>query len=408
MLLQEKAQALAEEEALNQQTAFFTLKLLCRLMGPSASAAFRPALDIVVDALAPQRALQAPTPILASALLCLAELVQSMSVSSLPYLPRYGANLVARLEDVAQAGHGHGAHSELLLLSVVTCVCKLVETLPQFLVPYLTPMLRHVCHLSTRHCKVVSGQEKPGQVQARLQTIRHALATATPPRALVASVVQVYDQVPASSASVAPLMAVLSESFAAMPRQDLVAHLPTLTSFFVRALDARSTLGAAGATPDEMHRAEEPLVAALVSMVLKLSEASFRSLFFQLYDWATQGDARPQRLVSFYNVTVQIAEKFKGLFVLFAGHFLANAAQVVTDANVTLKGALPFAGPHAEANTLTLLEYVLRCLYRICLHDNENFINKVLFLFFSFLFFCSNASTDHDPFPEAPLPKCPS
>ncbi|EFX86940.1 hypothetical protein DAPPUDRAFT_235733 [Daphnia pulex] len=26
-----------------------------------------------------------------------------------------------------------------------------------------------------------------------------------------------------------------------------------------------------------------------------------------------------------------------------------------------------------------LLEYVLRCLYRVCLHDNENFFNKERF-----------------------------
>ena len=37
------------------------------------------------------------------------------------------------------------------------------------------------------------------------------------------------------------------------------------------------------------------------------------------------------------------------------------------------------SGPNAEANTLMFLEYVLRCLYRVCLHDNENFINKERF-----------------------------
>ena len=37
------------------------------------------------------------------------------------------------------------------------------------------------------------------------------------------------------------------------------------------------------------------------------------------------------------------------------------------------------SGPNAEGNTLMLLEYVLRCLYRVCLHDNENFINKERF-----------------------------
>jgi U3 small nucleolar RNA-associated protein 10 len=129
-----------------------------------------------------------------------------------------------------------------------------------------------------------------------------------------------------------------------------------------------------------MNAAEEPVVSALVSLVLKLSEASFRPLFFQLYDWATRvTDTRKERLVTFYNFTMQIAEKLKGLFVVFAGHFIRNAAQVIVDTNFTQKGSLPFKGPHAEGNTLMLLEYVLRCLYRVCLHDNENFINKERF-----------------------------
>ena len=52
---------------------------------------------------------------------------------------------------------------------------------------------------------------------------------------------------------------------------------------------------------------------------------------------------------------------------------------MVVDTNVTQKGCLPFSGPYAEQNTAVLLDYVLRCLYRVCLHDNENFINKERF-----------------------------
>jgi len=77
--------------------------------------------------------------VLATAFLCLAELIQNMAVQSLPYLPRYGSNLVARLEDMAVM-ESH----ELLLLSVVTAVYKLVETLAQFLVPYLSSILKQV------------------------------------------------------------------------------------------------------------------------------------------------------------------------------------------------------------------------------------------------------------------------
>lgn len=165
-----------------------------------------------------------------------------------------------------------------------------------------------------------------------------------------------------------------------MSSEELSVQLPALTSFFVKALDTRSLLSAQEATIAQMNEAEEPVVSALVSLVLKLSEANFRPLFFQLYEWATRAtNTRKERLVTFYNVTNQIAEKLKSLFVVFAGHFIRNAAQVIVDTNYTQKGSLPFTGPNAEGNTIMLLEYVLRCLYRVCLHDNENFINKERF-----------------------------
>ena len=132
-----QGQGLNEEAALNQQTAFFTLKLVCRLLGPSSSASFRPVMDMVIDIISPKSS--SSVNVLASAFLCLAELIQNMAVQSLPYLPRYGNNLIARLEDMSVI-ESH----ELLLLSVVTALYKLVETLAQFLVPYLSSILKKV------------------------------------------------------------------------------------------------------------------------------------------------------------------------------------------------------------------------------------------------------------------------
>ena len=157
--------------------------------------------------------------------------------------------------------------------------------------------------------------EKPSQLQSRLQSIRHSLATASVPRSLVNSVTQVYAEVTmietgvfVPSPSIAPLMSILSESFAAMSSDELAIQLPALTTFFVKALDTRSLLSGQAATIEQMNSAEEPVVSALVSLVLKLSEASFRPLFFQLYEWATRlSDMRKERLDTFYNTTMQIS-----------------------------------------------------------------------------------------------------
>ena len=94
-------------------------------------------MDMVIDIISPKSS--SSVNVLASAFLCLAELIQNMAVQSLPYLPRYGNNLIARLEDMSVI-ESH----ELLLLSVVTALYKLVETLAQFLVPYLSSILKKV------------------------------------------------------------------------------------------------------------------------------------------------------------------------------------------------------------------------------------------------------------------------
>jgi len=370
-----QAQGLNEEAAVNQQTAFLTLKLLCRLLGPSSCASFRPVMEIVIDIISPKSS--SSMNVLGSAFLCLADLIQNMAVQSLPYLPRYGSSLVARLEDMAVIESHEG-----LLLSVVTTIYKLVETLAQFLVPYLSTLLKKICYLSAKY----STCEKPTQLVSRLQNIRHCLATISVPKSLIASVTEVYSELTSiesgsfvASPSIAPLMSILSESFTAMSVEELAIRLPALTTFFLKALDSRAMLSGQSASIKEMNMAEESVVAALVSLVLKLPESSFRPLFFQLYDWATRSDVHKERLVSFYNVTMQIAEKLKGIFVSFAGHFIANAAQMLIDTNLTVKEVLPFSGPYAEQNTVMLLEYVLRCLYRICLHDNVNFMTKERF-----------------------------
>ena len=224
---------------------------------------------------------------------------------------------------------------------------------------------------------------KPGQLQSRLQSIRSSLATSSVPRSLVASVTQVYSQVTTDSkgnfctcATVGPLMTILSDSFAAMSRDDLNAQLPNLTALFIKALDARS-LAKAG---DSVDIVEEPVVSALVSLVLKLSESSFKPLFFQLYEWATRATTdHKKRLVTFYVATSRIADKLKGLFVAFAGHFIRNAAEVVKETNLSQEDGSLDMDEMDEPNAIRLLESVLRCLHRVCLHDNEHFMNKERF-----------------------------
>lgn len=82
-------------------------------------------------------------------------------------------------------------------------------------------------------------------------------------------------------------------------------------------------------------------------------------------------------LLSVSSITERLGEKLKGLFVLFAGHFLKHAAEVL-DLNNSGKQTTPYFGDGADAErkTCSLISCILGTFHKIFLFDSENFINK--------------------------------
>lgn len=73
----------------------------------------------------------------------------------------------------------------------------------------------------------------------------------------------------------------------------------------------------------------------------------------------------------------RLAEGLKGLFVLFAGHFLQNAATLLNATNVT-KTEKPYFGPGEanEAKAILLLENIIQTLHTVFLFDSSTFLTK--------------------------------
>lgn len=111
---------------------------------------------------------------------------------------------------------------------------------------------------------------------------------------------------------------------------------------------------------------EGDIISCLVIMVMKLSETTFRPLFFkvnfkycrtyllttvffaiiyifiylfyQLFDWSRTEGASKERLITFYRLADCIAGKLKGLFTLFAGHLLKPLAEILNQTNAMKTG----------------------------------------------------------------------
>lgn len=76
-----------EEQAVNRQTALYTLKLLCKNFGAENSEPFVLVLNTMVKLIAPEK--KEEKNVLGSALLCVAEVASTLGALAIPQLPRY-------------------------------------------------------------------------------------------------------------------------------------------------------------------------------------------------------------------------------------------------------------------------------------------------------------------------------
>lgn len=66
-------------------------------------------------------------------------------------------------------------------------------------------------------------------------------------------------------------------------------------------------------------------------------------LFFtllQLFDWSKMDGASKNRLLTFYRLADNIANKLKGLFVLFAGQLVKPISELLHQLNISHTGSL--------------------------------------------------------------------
>ena len=110
---------------------------------------------------------------------------------------------------------------------------------------------------------------------------------------------------------------------------------------------------------------EESASKALVALVLKLSETTFRPLYYKLYDWAARNPQYKERNITFYRLSANIAECLKSLFVLFAGHFIKHAAILLSNNNPAIIEEPQEMTLPEESSKIELVEAILLTLYRV-------------------------------------------
>ncbi|XP_059119394.1 HEAT repeat-containing protein 1 [Peromyscus eremicus] len=363
-IVQHKKKEAEDEQAINRQTALYTLKLLCKNFGAGNRETFIPVLSAAVRLIAPEK--KEEKNVLGSALLCIAEVTSTLEALAIPQLPSLMPSLLTAVKSTSEL-----VHSEVCLLSALAALHRVVETLPHFISPYLEGLLTQVIHLE----KITSEMGSASQANIRLTALKKTLATRLSPRVLLPAISKTFKQIRKNWKNhMGPFMSILQEHIGVMKKEELLSHQSELTTFFLGALDFRAQHSEDDL--EEVGKTESWIIDCLVAMVVKLSEVTFRPLFFKLYDWAKTEDAPRDRLLTFYNLANCIAEKLKGLFTLFAGHLVKPFADTLNQVNISKTDEAFFDSEQDPEKCCLLLEFILNCLYKIFLFDTQNFMSK--------------------------------
>ncbi|CAL8302708.1 unnamed protein product [Lota lota] len=352
-----------EEQAINRQTALYSLKLLCRNFGAGHPEAFVPVLQRAVEV---ATATEEEKNVTGSALLCIAEVASVLKTLAIPQLPRL---MPAVLETMAE--RKDLLSNEIYLLSAVTALQRVSETLPHFISPYLHATVSQVCRIT----RLAETSATSPQLSARLTSLSSTLATKVAPRVLLPTLTKCYnDMVPAKQSHLGPLMSILKGHITHMEKDQLNSHQSELTSFFLTALDFRAQY-----CQGDLQKTEEVegfTIDCLLAMVMKLSEITFRPLFFKLFDWSKTETEGKQRLLTFYRLADRIADRLKGLFVLFAGNLVKPFSDLLQQTNVAKTDEALFDSEDGVEKSTILLHHVLDCMFKIFMYDTHHFLSK--------------------------------
>lgn len=75
-----------------------------------------------------------------------------------------------------------------------------------------------------------------------------------------------------------------------------------------------------------------------------------------------------------FRLSSNLAERLKGLFVLFAGLFVANCASLLTKYNTSKEESIGL-----ERDSVVLVESILKTLSLVFSYDSHNFLTKERF-----------------------------
>lgn len=355
-----------------QQSALMSIKLLARKLSDDHPEEFVEILEQLTNVIDNENI---KTPVLINLVICVAELIADLKVRAIGTLGKFMPNvlrmMMVRADDPSAI---------LLLYSTVSALLKIIETVPLFLSPYLSQIIAQLARLSPglktfQDSKITLTVGKISKIWATLSLL-------VPTRVLVPAIEEVYEKIIHKGvyASVEPLMALMIEIFKNADGKDVKSYQSELTEFFLRAMQFRCEVeGKIQLEFKDVNEIELHIIKALVALIMKLSEGSFRPLFESIFIWAIRDEPDNfNRAITFFRLTNEVSVALKSLFLLFSSELIDTAGPMLDKCNPSKHDNDACFGDDKVKN-LYLTEFILRTLNNIFLHDHQNFINTQRF-----------------------------
>ncbi|EFN88053.1 HEAT repeat-containing protein 1 [Harpegnathos saltator] len=367
----------SQEYELVQQTTLVSLKLLAKLLATDHPNVFKPILEMTTELLRSKDG-----PVLANAALCVAELVCLMRTHALTLLNKFMPPILKLLKT-----HCCQNVPDITVVSIVSALQKIVDSLGNFLSSYLSKLLFELTRLNSLYTGV--DHPKTGIIISRLKMITQKISNYTPLRILLPVVSTTYDTLLRKNLyhRIPSLMNILADCFDSVPSAKLNVT-SCLSEFFLKVLQFRESINSY--ENDDMSidvedvskhivAIEESTSKAFVALVLKLSEVTFNPLYQDIFKWAEKNTKHMERNITFYKLSANIAENLKSLFSLFAGLFLKHAALLLKTNNTYVSNTKHELTLLEESSRIELVEAILLTLHRVFNYDAHNFVSQERF-----------------------------
>jgi hypothetical protein len=350
---------------INNQTILFSIKLLCKRIGEQNPLAFVKVIKFLSENLINTRLYikdsgENPTihniNLLSSVLLCAGELCLKLKSSALIYLNQI-MTFTLEIIDIIRSKSGMendltddyekenkdpttslvltNKNMELLTLSCVSCLLKIVQNMAKFLSPFLPRLLFVSCSLSS--LIVNAGRQQAvdlaltlktnsnfSQIEFKLGQLRSSLASLIPLR-LLAPILNDHSfkndsdktKFTMTVKNIEFYMEIVKISIKTANQEDLLSNIRILRTMFMSLFDMRNIYNNKCNKLEtkkknlnyfvtiNIGKYENYVIEAFCELIFKLSEDLFRPIFFSLYEWATVNEPPKDRLITFYSTTLK-------------------------------------------------------------------------------------------------------